>query len=493
MKSIQGNYKNLKFDNIEALSDVSGSRYGQSAVVLGYYEIDDNGGGLFFWDGSDLSTKVASESKYGLYVPPATDPSGKNGAWVRRLSFFVTPEMWGIDGIDDNIEIQEALNSLISVQLLGKIYNVSNDIELPTATKGRLTGNVNTRLKSSATSGTILTTPSGTNIIGWEIDHIFFDGNEGQVTGIYWEGWKKSVIKNCFFFQCSVGIDMYNDAYYNELLYNKYRECDIGVRADGADNFDGLWPNTGTIRGGSFELCDTGVQFNRVQNFRITDSAIEQCVNFGVVLGNFATAIKVTNNRFENATGYHYDFIGGTSDNRFTGNQYSGGASRYQGTPSKRDHFDDGYTWGGNSKAIIIGPNGLIKFGAQNYQEDSGLGLTPEQAIEFLSDSGAGSGYRIKMDQASGSLELHSRENTGTWTRFMKVRKDNLNRTRIGDTGDPTAATLSSTTFSLDELSVEPAKQKGVFAMADGIGWDPGSGPGVYVYSGTAWIPSALF
>jgi hypothetical protein len=42
--------------------------------------------GLFVWDGSNLSAKVAADSRQGLYVAPSSDASGSSGAWVRSFS-----------------------------------------------------------------------------------------------------------------------------------------------------------------------------------------------------------------------------------------------------------------------------------------------------------------------------------------------------------------------------------------------------------------------
>ena len=42
--------------------------------------------GLFVWDGSNLSTKVAADTRQGLHVAPASDASGASGAWVRSFS-----------------------------------------------------------------------------------------------------------------------------------------------------------------------------------------------------------------------------------------------------------------------------------------------------------------------------------------------------------------------------------------------------------------------
>jgi len=42
--------------------------------------------GVFVWDGSNLSAKVAADTRQGLYVAPSSDASGNSGAWVRSFS-----------------------------------------------------------------------------------------------------------------------------------------------------------------------------------------------------------------------------------------------------------------------------------------------------------------------------------------------------------------------------------------------------------------------
>ncbi len=43
--------------------------------------------------------------------------------------------------------------------------------------------------------------------------------------------------------------------------------------------------------------------------------------------------------------------------------------------------------------------------------------------------------------------------------------------------------------YSLPVLGVEPKKyQEGALVYANGTTWDPGSGKGVYVYDGAAWV-----
>ena len=54
--------------------------------------------GLFVWENSNLSNEVAADPLQGIYLAPLTDVTGKSGAWVRMLSGYVTPEMFGASG-----------------------------------------------------------------------------------------------------------------------------------------------------------------------------------------------------------------------------------------------------------------------------------------------------------------------------------------------------------------------------------------------------------
>jgi hypothetical protein len=51
--------------------------------------------GLFVWDGSDLSTKVAADTAQGIYVA-RNGGTGSSGAWVRKFTGAVNPEWFGI-------------------------------------------------------------------------------------------------------------------------------------------------------------------------------------------------------------------------------------------------------------------------------------------------------------------------------------------------------------------------------------------------------------
>jgi hypothetical protein len=59
--------------------------------------------GQFVFDPSDLSAEVANDPNQGVYVPPAADPTGASGAWVRKFDGALNVKWFGAigDGVTD--------------------------------------------------------------------------------------------------------------------------------------------------------------------------------------------------------------------------------------------------------------------------------------------------------------------------------------------------------------------------------------------------------
>ena len=53
-------------------------------------------GGLFAWVPADLSSYVSADTAGGIYIPPASAPSGASGAWVRQFGGPVNPLWFGV-------------------------------------------------------------------------------------------------------------------------------------------------------------------------------------------------------------------------------------------------------------------------------------------------------------------------------------------------------------------------------------------------------------
>ena len=45
-----------------------------------------------------------------------------------------------------------------------------------------------------------------------------------------------------------------------------------------------------------------------------------------------------------------------------------------------------------------------------------------------------------------------------------------------------------TTVNDIPEYAVEPKQAEGRLARADGTGWNPGSGAGLYIFQGGAWV-----
>lgn len=80
--------------------------------------------GVFLFDPSDLSARVAADPAQGIYVPPASDPTGVSGAWVRKFPGFISVRWFGakgdsgpdaVSGSDDTAAIQAAIDFIDSL------------------------------------------------------------------------------------------------------------------------------------------------------------------------------------------------------------------------------------------------------------------------------------------------------------------------------------------------------------------------------------------
>lgn len=85
--------------------------------------------GLFTFDGSNLSAKVAADPGQGVYVAPASASTGASGAWVRKFSGSHNVKWFGAVGDDvtnDSAAFQAALNYLTAIAFTNYGYNVGS-------------------------------------------------------------------------------------------------------------------------------------------------------------------------------------------------------------------------------------------------------------------------------------------------------------------------------------------------------------------------------
>jgi hypothetical protein len=71
--------------------------------------------GLFVFDASNCAAKVAADIAQGVFIAPASDPSGASGAWVRKFDGEVHVDWFGAvgDGVTDDTAAFVALRSVV--------------------------------------------------------------------------------------------------------------------------------------------------------------------------------------------------------------------------------------------------------------------------------------------------------------------------------------------------------------------------------------------
>lgn len=121
-----------KFDTYSDMEASTSQYEGDSVIVSGGSSIGDGREGNFRWDSSDLSTEVTADTQQGIYVAPASDPTGASGAWVRVYSGAVNVEWFGAtDSGDAGIGFNAAMAPGGSVLIPGS--NTAKTYTLTTA------------------------------------------------------------------------------------------------------------------------------------------------------------------------------------------------------------------------------------------------------------------------------------------------------------------------------------------------------------------------
>jgi hypothetical protein len=110
---------------VDALRTTMADFDGDARYLTYHTSIGDGGHGMVVWD----STSTAADDN-GVTIAVTGVATGR---WVRQLNGFVTPEMFGCDGIDDHVQIQAAVNTKMNVIGGGptKTYNIGEKIILP--------------------------------------------------------------------------------------------------------------------------------------------------------------------------------------------------------------------------------------------------------------------------------------------------------------------------------------------------------------------------
>ena len=71
---------------------------GDTTLTGNNYGTYINSEGVFVFDGSNLSAKVAADPYQGIHIAPASDATGASGAWVRKYDGPVCAS-WSMLGV----------------------------------------------------------------------------------------------------------------------------------------------------------------------------------------------------------------------------------------------------------------------------------------------------------------------------------------------------------------------------------------------------------
>jgi len=116
---------NLLLAGLEAVEGTNG----MSARLVGRVTANDGGEGWFVWDASVVTATYSADILKGIYV--YANRKVTDGCWVRQDIDAIYPEWFGIDGTDDHIEINAALQfkaNAPKVILGAKTYNIAGTI-----------------------------------------------------------------------------------------------------------------------------------------------------------------------------------------------------------------------------------------------------------------------------------------------------------------------------------------------------------------------------
>jgi len=205
----------LAYDNYAGLRATTGVD-NRSVSVTSRTTLGDGGGGVFFWNSSNLSTEVSADPQEGIYVAPTSGPTGASGAWVRLFDGPVSVKWFGAlgnDAADDTAAIQAAL-SFVASSITGVrsiwfpygTYLITSQLDI-TSSSTEIYGDsskastIKIKDNSAAFTKSMLAIEPGLNHI--HIHDLGFNGNNATNTnacsGIYGAYNNYVVIHDCYF------------------------------------------------------------------------------------------------------------------------------------------------------------------------------------------------------------------------------------------------------------------------------------------------------
>ena len=107
------------FDRLDGALVTAATRGELAAKAPGRVYLAEPGRtGTFVFEPANLSAKVAADQEQGVHVPPASDPTGVSGAWVRKFDGSVNVRWFGAAGdgaTDDGPAFAAALATLSAI------------------------------------------------------------------------------------------------------------------------------------------------------------------------------------------------------------------------------------------------------------------------------------------------------------------------------------------------------------------------------------------
>jgi len=281
------------------------------STALGVAFLEEAGRqGNFVWNSANLSAKVTLDTQQGVYVAPASDPSGASGAWVRQFNEAVNVGWFGAkaDNVTDvtaNIQVADAVARALGLSVYipggpgGAAYVVAG---LTIYTHSNWFGDgqgVTILLGNPASPSPVLITNqfaalTGTNTIGgpyqWSLKKMTIDGNKAH---------KSSGNGVSFYAYDYVLEDM---VFQNAIWHNIYSEWAIsGVVpvSSGGNEMAAHWNRVKTCYAGlngltfngphdsiindfmPFENGQIGAWFNSSANYGSTGTTIDNAHSYG--------------------------------------------------------------------------------------------------------------------------------------------------------------------------------------------------------------------
>ncbi len=302
----------LSYSDLRA---ITGTTDGEQISVSYRSLLGDGGGGLFQWDGSDLSTEVTADTESGIYIAPTSDTTGASGAWVRVASDIINVKWFGAkgDGATNDTaaflvaqEMKTADNQFIEVGSGTFLVNLTN-----WATQ--LRGSGDTILKSFDGESPVIDLDShGTAT--WDfyvIENINIDGNgmgsHGIKMGTYAALTGRYVFNNVSIINCDACFYKSAGNIGNLFNYCFLEESNYGIFAVDADGM-----NSGIDTWFKCNIEDTykaGVYYSgQTTDITFIDCIIEGNTGFGLFMrgsGDFTSLpVRLQNTWFEaNADG----------------------------------------------------------------------------------------------------------------------------------------------------------------------------------------------